>query len=223
MEARLDERLDIDGKDYALIVQPKLNSRLKKLTGGAEKYHLLGELRKTAYGTFNIYYTGTDPRYLSIEPKHFYFFGRERGCVSSDQIEAGREIWAADGPQLSPYAAEVSTGTDFDETSDDTDEKNAQSRKLINLCEVDLDANTIYRVGVDTSYDAAWSLVIVDLATGALIQEVESADQKERKHFDGLFKTTNGHRVRLAIRRAGAKGSDPLPISRISISEIVRM
>ena len=223
MEARLDEPLDLDGKEYAIIVQPKLNARLEKLTGGAEKYHLLGELRKTAYGTFNVYYTGTNPRYLSIEPKHYYFFGHGRGRVSSDQIAASREIWAAEGPKLSQYAEEVSSGIELDEISDDAGEKNKESRKLINLCAVDLNANTIYRVSVDTSNEAGWSLLIVDDGTGALIQDIENSDQKEPKHFDGLFKTANGNRVRLAIRRWGAKASDALPVSRIGISEIARM
>jgi 4-amino-4-deoxy-L-arabinose transferase-like glycosyltransferase len=79
METRLDEMLDLDGKDYALIVRPKFMNRVRKLTGGVEKYHLIGELRKTAYGTFYIYYTGSDPRYLQLAPKRFQFFGQQRG------------------------------------------------------------------------------------------------------------------------------------------------
>jgi hypothetical protein len=223
MEARLDERLDLDGKDYALIVQPKLDARFKKLTGGAEKYHLLGELRKTAYGTFDIYYTGSDPRYLAIEPKLYYFFGHKRGRVSSDQIAAGKEVWAVEGSKLAQYAAELNAGAELNEISDDAEETNKESRNLMKLCDVDLNANTIYQVSVDSSHEAGWSLVIFDDSTGALIQDIESGDQKEMKRFDGLFKTTSGNRVRLAIRRSGAKASGPLPISRISISEIVRM
>ncbi|HEX8185900.1 MAG TPA: hypothetical protein VF747_14140, partial [Blastocatellia bacterium] len=223
MEARLDERLNIDGKDYALIVQPKLSARLKKLTGGAEKYHLLGELKKTAYGTFDIYYTGSDPRYLALEPKYYYFFGRQRGSVSDDQVAAGREIWAAEGPELSQRAVEINTGTELDDAGDDAEEKKGQGRRLLNLCEVELSANTIYRVKVDSSSEAGWSLVILDYGTGELIQDIESGERNGPTQFDGLFKTTSGNRVRLAIRRTGAKASDPLPISRISISEIARV
>jgi 4-amino-4-deoxy-L-arabinose transferase-like glycosyltransferase len=85
MEARLDESLDLDGKDYALIIRPKFMKRARKLTGGVEKYHLIGELRKTVYGTFQIYYTGADPRYLGLEPKRFQFFGQERGYTTDDR------------------------------------------------------------------------------------------------------------------------------------------
>jgi 4-amino-4-deoxy-L-arabinose transferase-like glycosyltransferase len=86
METRLDAMLDIDGKDYALIVRPKFMNKTKKLTGGVEKYHLIGELKKTVYGTFYIYYTGTDPRYLALKPKRFRFFGQQRGCESDELI-----------------------------------------------------------------------------------------------------------------------------------------
>ena len=88
MEARPDHRLDLNGKDYAMIVKPKFENRLRKLTGaGFEQYHLLGELNKTAYGTFYIYYTGSDPRYLELAPKRYQFFRRQRGFVAVEQAK----------------------------------------------------------------------------------------------------------------------------------------
>jgi hypothetical protein len=85
MEARLDEPLDLEGRDYALIMHPKFENRLRRLTGaGFEKYHLLGELQKTAYGSFRVYYTGSDPRFLASAPKRYYFSGRRRGYVSDE-------------------------------------------------------------------------------------------------------------------------------------------
>ena len=86
METRLDETLDLDGKDYALIVRPKFMNKVRKLTGGVEKYHLIGELKKTIYGTFYIYYTGSDSRYLGLEPKRFRFFGQQRGHTSDENL-----------------------------------------------------------------------------------------------------------------------------------------
>ncbi|HTG14146.1 MAG TPA: glycosyltransferase family 39 protein, partial [Blastocatellia bacterium] len=42
MEARVDQPLDLQGRDYALIMHPKFENRLRRLTGaGFEKYHLL--------------------------------------------------------------------------------------------------------------------------------------------------------------------------------------
>ena len=83
MEARPQMQLDLKGKDYALIVKPKFEDRLRRLTGaGFEQYQLLGELNQTAYGTFRVYYTGSDPRYVTLPPKSYQFFRRERGLVS---------------------------------------------------------------------------------------------------------------------------------------------
>jgi 4-amino-4-deoxy-L-arabinose transferase-like glycosyltransferase len=86
MEARLDQPLDLDGKEYALIIRPRYMKKLKKLTGGIEKYRLIGELKKTAYGTFRIYYTGLNPRYLEMEPKRFQFFGQRRGYTIDEPL-----------------------------------------------------------------------------------------------------------------------------------------
>jgi 4-amino-4-deoxy-L-arabinose transferase-like glycosyltransferase len=85
MEARVDEPLDLQGREYALIMHPKFENRLRRLTGaGFEKYHLLGELQKTVYGSFRVYYTGSDPRILACAPKRYYFSGRRRGYVSDE-------------------------------------------------------------------------------------------------------------------------------------------
>lgn len=86
METKLDEKLDLEGKEYALIVRPRFMNKLNKLTGGVEKYHLIGELNKTAYGTFHIYYTGSDSRYLGLKPKRFDFSGQRRGHTSGDGL-----------------------------------------------------------------------------------------------------------------------------------------
>lgn len=74
MEARMDEKLELTGKEYALIVKPKLENRVRMLTGnGFDKYHLLGELERTAYGSLSVYYTGSSPSILALAPKRFSF------------------------------------------------------------------------------------------------------------------------------------------------------
>ena len=83
MEARDDELLDLAGKEYALMVKPKHENRLRNVTGaGFEKYHLLAELEGTAYGSLSVYYTGSSPRLLTLAPKRFSF-----GLKGSDEVE----------------------------------------------------------------------------------------------------------------------------------------
>jgi 4-amino-4-deoxy-L-arabinose transferase-like glycosyltransferase len=84
IEGRMKEDLDIDGKEYALVTRPNFSLDRDAKREGSEdsrlgNYHLLGEMRETPYGSLLVYYTGKDPRYLAIEPKHYQFFGEMRG------------------------------------------------------------------------------------------------------------------------------------------------
>jgi hypothetical protein len=219
MEARLDEPLDLDAKDYALITKPKFESRLRKLTGGGfEKYHLLGELKRTSFGTFDIYYTGNDPRFLSRAAKRYYFFGRQRGYVSEEQVARAREVWAADETELSPKAAAASPVIE----PEDPDEQPAEIARgrLMNLSSVELVANTIYQVNAVASDRERCELLVLDDNTGALIQRIQRSEQESEAHLEGLFKTSSNNRIRLAVRVLGSKADDALPISHISIRAI---
>ncbi len=84
IESRMKEALDIDGKEYALVT--RLNALPERSRpdadsdeAGPRDYHLLGEMRETPYGNLLIYYTGNDPRYLTLAPKRYQFFGELRG------------------------------------------------------------------------------------------------------------------------------------------------
>ncbi|MEK6325165.1 MAG: glycosyltransferase family 39 protein [Acidobacteriota bacterium] len=77
LEKRMKDDVDIDGKDYALVKRAKRG--FDALQTADEKYHLLGQMSNTPYGNIVVYYTGTDARYLSLEPKRYYFFGKFRG------------------------------------------------------------------------------------------------------------------------------------------------
>lgn len=84
IEARTKKDLDIDGKEYALVTRP--NFSLDRSAKGEdadqprlEDYHLLGEMRETAYGTLMIYYTGSDPRYRNLPARRYQFYGENRG------------------------------------------------------------------------------------------------------------------------------------------------
>jgi len=84
IEGRTRDRAyaDIAGKDFALITRP--NALPEGAESSAANHHLLGEMSNTPYGNLIIYYTGTDPRYLTLTPKRFEFFGERGGYISQE-------------------------------------------------------------------------------------------------------------------------------------------
>jgi len=81
LEPRMQNEVDLDGKDYVLIRRAKKDLDAPERRDGT--YHLLGEMSNTLYGNLLIYYTGKDPRFLSLEPKTYQFFGEERGYTTT--------------------------------------------------------------------------------------------------------------------------------------------
>src|ERR1041384_123294 len=84
IEARTKKDIDIDGREYALVTRP--NFSLDPAAKGEESdrprledFHLLGEMRDTAYGTLLIYYTGLNPAYRSLPTVRYQFHGDNRG------------------------------------------------------------------------------------------------------------------------------------------------
>lgn len=81
IEKRMNKGVDLDGKEYALIVQPRRAERWITQAAGTH-HHLLGELRDSPYGNFQVYYTGTDPRWQELTPVRYQFSGKRRGYTS---------------------------------------------------------------------------------------------------------------------------------------------
>lgn len=191
MEHTVDERLGLDGKDYALFVRPKSREKLSALTGAKTgEYHLLAKLLRTAYGSFNVYYTGSDPRYLTLPTKRYYFFGRTRGHVSEDEITAGREVWEA-GP---PWDQALSTT-------------------------IDLKPTTIYRLNVDAGSERNWAVAVMDDQTGAVILRM-AANEDALAGEEAFFKTDRGQRIRLTAGPLKPESAGTLGITRVGIREI---
>jgi 4-amino-4-deoxy-L-arabinose transferase-like glycosyltransferase len=223
MEARLDEPLDLKGRDYALIIHPKFENRLRRLTGaGFEKYHLLGELQKTAYGSFRVYYTGSDPRFVASAPKRYYFFGRRRGYVSDEQVAAGREVWKAEYPKLTPNSSSGGLVAEPDDPDDQEQPEETPRGKLVDLCSVELEANMVYQLSADASCRGECELIVADGGTGKIIQRIQPGELEGRQLLEGLFKTSSGKRITLAIRFSGREADTPV-ISRMSIREIAAL
>jgi 4-amino-4-deoxy-L-arabinose transferase-like glycosyltransferase len=91
IENRMKEALDLDGNEYALVTRPNVVARAAEHASAIEmadeKFHLLGEMRDTAYGTLLIYYTGRDPRILALAPKRFQFNGLHSGHIVINEPE----------------------------------------------------------------------------------------------------------------------------------------
>ena len=105
IENRMKEALDIDGRDYALVTRPNVLARGADRTGSLEqadaRYHLLGEMQDTPYGSLLIYYTGRDPRYLALPPRRYRFFNQRRGVVEipARDAEIGKTSGTGRGEQ----------------------------------------------------------------------------------------------------------------------------
>lgn len=83
IEGRMQYLDDIVNRNYALLVPSRKADAW--LGGPAENYHLLGSMEDTPYGDIEIFYMGVDPRYRSLAPQHYRFFGVRRGVVSQEQ------------------------------------------------------------------------------------------------------------------------------------------
>jgi hypothetical protein len=85
IEKRMMDNLDIDGNEYAVMMPSAFHKKRIAATKEFDaKYHLLGELTNTRYGTIRVYYTGRNPDNLALEPKTYKFFGRKRGYISDE-------------------------------------------------------------------------------------------------------------------------------------------
>jgi len=220
MEASLDEPLELEGKDYALIVKPKFEGRVSKLTGaGFERFHLLGELDRTPYGTLLVYYTGNDPRFTALPLRRYFFFGHQRGYVSDEQLARSREVWSASAPEFIWNEAATVQSFRSDDDDEALPENGHRKGRWMEFCSVDLDANSIYQVTADIVDQQDVDLAVIDGQTLFPVERIsEAADAQQR--FEGLFKTSRNRRVRIAVRVPQARLAAGSPISHISIRAI---
>lgn len=218
IERRMADNLDIDGKDYALILSTRKNPGYIK--DPDENYTLLGKMENTPYGDLRVYYTGTDPRYRALAPVSYQFFERWRGHVSEDQIAAARPVWSADANELSAgvqssYLIPKPGGLDMGSLP------GIWLQHSLDLCSVELKPNTAYEVIVDGgSTGAGWRLVIVDGATARLAEPIVIAEGQPSQRIEGLFRTLDTARVRIAARAGPNSPGAPLCITRITIREV---
>jgi hypothetical protein len=213
------DRIDIDGKDYALILSARRNPVYIK--DPDENYKLLGNMENTPYGDMRVYYTGIDPRLRALTSVRYQFFDQWRGHVSQDQVLAAQQVWSADAVGLSTgiQAADVKLGPESSDNSSGA--RGLWLQQSVDLCSLELKPNTAYEVIADTcSVGAVWRLVVLDTVTGRLSNQLSSAERETTKGFQGLFRTFATGRVRITARESKEGPRAPLCITRVTIREV---
>ncbi len=205
IERRMADAVDIDGKDYALIVRPKSPDYWARSLD--DDGHLLGELSNTPYGNFRVYYTGSDSRFLTLAPQRYTFFRRWRGHATDQQIAAAPIVWNKRYDNRPSELGLVIAPPD----------QNANGSPLIES--VELKPNMIYQLQLEAASGSDWQLVVTDQQSGVELEQIEIAGGAVETPVEQLFRTFND-RVRLVARPLKAKRAEPLRLVRVTIKEV---
>lgn len=206
IERRMADAIDIDGKDYALIVRPKNPDYWARVLD--DDGHLLGELSNTPYGNFRVYYTGNDPRFLTRTPEHYTFFRRWRGHATDAQIAAARPVWNKSYDVAGEQGLIITPP-----------EKNATADGAQTIDAVALKPKTIYQLQLEAASGSDWQLVIVDGQSNVELEQIEVSGGGIEAPIQQVFRTFN-ERVRLLARPLKAKRAEPLRLIRVTINEV---
>ena len=216
LQDRMREAVDIDGNPYAMIVAPELAQEWVAEIA-ANHHHLLGELYDTPYGSYEVYYTGTDARWLALVPRRFQFFGKLRGVVSEDQMAEAHEVWSAKPAdlQLRAEAVEATVG------AEGLSIRRAPDQAVIELSAVDLKPNTIYQLQHDaTSSGDEWTIMVLEDQTDQRLYEKKISLTPASESLTGLFRTGVRNRIHIAVMATGKGTPDALTLARISLREL---
>ncbi|PYP83655.1 MAG: hypothetical protein DMF61_22560 [Blastocatellia bacterium AA13] len=204
IERRMADAVDIEGKEYALIVRPKNPDYWARDLD--QSFHLLGKIYDTPYGNFQIYYTGSDPILRTAPADNYYFFQRWRGHVSQAQIDAARIAWQADANFLEERA-----------------HANSSVNGIQEIDSINLRSGAAYQIAVDVSRLSADVDLVVSDANGVWLKEISLKASNDAQHSEDVFRTLGDGRVALSIRRLGGSLSPPMTISNLLIREIAAL
>jgi 4-amino-4-deoxy-L-arabinose transferase-like glycosyltransferase len=219
IERRMADAVDIDGKDYALIVRPKSPDYWARVLD--DDGHLLGELSNTPYGNFRVYYTGNDPRFLTLAPQRYTFFRRWRGHVTNEQIAAARPAWS----KQYDVSNEVGLLNERRQMSNELGlmiappDKNAGGDGSQTIETIELKPKTIYQLQLEAASGSDWQLVIADGQSGVELEQTEVIGGAVEARTEQVFRTF-GNRVRISARPLRAKHAEPLRLILININEV---
>lgn len=214
IQNRMKEALDMEGNEYAILVpSPNDQTRRSWTEEFDQKYPLLATLEDTAYGTINIYYTGTNPEYRARPTQKISFFGDRRGHVTAEQLAGAREIWSANADQLSLTATGSKTLEDGCLVL-----QPPRHAHPIELSKIDLKPNTAYEFEIHmASIKNGWQFLVLDDRGESILQRV--LIEPGASGFKGLF-ASRGASARLAVQYFGWDANDALRVDRIILREI---
>lgn len=217
IEERMIKDLDIDGREYALLTKPG-----RAWVGDVQQeYRLVSELKRTAYGDIDVYYTGTNPQYLGLATKRSYFFDSRSGHVTEEQVLGAREVWSA-GPAelralLSLSNSEIGPGGVAVQLPSRENRKNSP----LELCSLEVSGNTAYQITIGGTFQIPrLEFAVVDETTGVWITWISISPQSGPQQLSCVFKSLGANRVRIVLNVFGKGDVGPAYLDRISVREI---
>ena len=93
---------------------------------------------------------------------------------------------------------------------------------LIDLCSVELKPNTVYQLISGAPIEAGWRLVIVTEEMGESASQMMMTDQQGIQRIDGVFRTFDAGRVKIAAG-AAKRAASPLSVARLTIREVASL
>ncbi len=214
IERRMADAVDIDGKDFALLVRPKSPDFWARDL--VRDPALLGELSDTPYGNFLVYYTGTDPRFRPVEPRRYYFFRPWSGYVTDEQISHAHEVLSSTAEDLSRSAKASNPSLTGEGIAINPELGSSGDYAFTELCSFDLKPSTAYQLVVDSKSSGKWESVVME-ATGLWIKQIEIGGGTR---VSDLFRTFAAKRIRIVVRALTHDPADLLYVSRITVREI---
>ncbi|HXF40326.1 MAG TPA: glycosyltransferase family 39 protein [Blastocatellia bacterium] len=228
IEERMQDNVDIDGKEYAMIVDPRIASQwIESLA--ANHNHLLGELNNTPYGDLQVYYTGTDPRWLERAPLRYQFFGKRRGFASEAAIAQAQDVWSADADELSKRASFPSPLIEPEGLLVGQTGQSSRADLFVPLCSISLEPGGVYQVVLDAQAEPnQWSLLVLDEQSGARLCTQEVGEKRKRtdepaqrlRVFDGVFRTGTNNRVIVGVIPKAQVVAVPFHVSQLRIRTV---
>jgi 4-amino-4-deoxy-L-arabinose transferase-like glycosyltransferase len=206
IEGRAAKSLELTGNEYALVDVEK--NRLGALIEQNNHYNLLGEVRGTAYGDFEIYYTGSNPALLEAQPHFWWLFGYWRGHVNEQQLAAAKTVWTVDSQRLAilaapPPDAPISFGSESNVRT--------KSAPLLTLGEAPVAPNMIYQIQIDWSGPPKHAEVMIeDSGSGQILYNCKTDEQR------CVFRTFQNTRLRVLIEPGSATGLSSIQIKEVA-------
>jgi hypothetical protein len=218
IQPRTRKAADIDGKEFAMIVaRGEAHYWVEQIA--STNHHLLGTLNNTPYGSYEAYYTGTDPRWKALEPLEYQFFDRKRGYVSGNEIAGAREIWSADPSGLKQCGAPGVL--EADGLAINLVDVSARRNGIIELCALELKPDTIYQASVEGNAEAQRaSLVILREKNGAWVLDQIREERDQASPVAGLFRTDANNQFKIGLRPMAQGAASTIKLTRLSIREV---